>query len=87
MRDAVAGWYPTWPKGSASYPTRILGDTNSAILIFTDTPGMSGPGQVRNYGAVNFGRRGKIERLTAAWNGAYADDGLPTSFAARAIEY
>jgi hypothetical protein len=62
MREALAGWYPTWPKGSASYPTRILGDTTSAILIFTDTPGMFGSGQVRNYGAVNFGRDGTIGR-------------------------
>jgi hypothetical protein len=68
LRDALAGWYPTWPKGSASYPTRILGDTTSAILIFTDTPGMFGPGQVRNYGAVNFGRDGTIERSVDYWD-------------------
>lgn len=68
MRDALAGWYPSWPKDSASYPTRILGDNTSAILIFTDTPGMFGPGQVRNYGAVNFGPDGKIERWVDYWD-------------------
>ena len=68
MREALAGWYPTWPKDSASYPTRILGDTTSAILIFTDTPGMFGPGQVRNYGAVNFGPDGEIERWVDYWD-------------------
>lgn len=48
---------------------------------------MFGPGQVRNYGAVNFGRDGKIERFTATWNGAYAGDSLLTAFAVKAIEY
>ncbi|GAA4636788.1 hypothetical protein GCM10023196_087920 [Actinoallomurus vinaceus] len=68
MHDALAGWYPTWPENSKSYPTRILGDTTSAILIFTDTPGMFGPGQVRNFGAVNFNRQGKIERWVDYWD-------------------
>ena len=68
MRDALSGWYPTWPKDSKSYPTRILGDTTSAILLFTDTPGMFGPGQVRNAGAVNFDRQGKIERWVDYWD-------------------
>ncbi|WP_405723186.1 twin-arginine translocation signal domain-containing protein [Streptomyces sp. NBC_01537] len=68
LHDALAGWYPTWPENSKSYPTRILGDTTSAILIFTDTPGMFGPGQVRNFGAVNFNRQGKIERWVDYWD-------------------
>ena len=68
LHDALAGWYPTWPAGSKSYPTRLLGDTTSAILIFTDTPGMFGPGQVRNYGAVNFDRTGKITRWVDYWD-------------------
>ena len=68
MHDALAQWYPTWPTGSASYPTRILGDTTSAILIFTDTPGMFGPGQVRNYGAVNFNAEGTIDRWVDYWD-------------------
>lgn len=68
MRDALAGWYPTWPQGTKSYPTRILGDTTSAILVFTDTPGMFGPGQVRNFGAVNFNRQGTIERWVDYWD-------------------
>lgn len=68
MRTALAGWYPTWPTNSRSYPTRLLGDTTSAILVFTDTPGMFGPGQVRNFGAVNSGRDGRIERWVDYWD-------------------
>jgi hypothetical protein len=68
MKDALAQWYPTWPKNSQSYPTRILGDTTSALLFFTDTPGMFGPGQVRNAGAVNFNRAGKIVRWVDYWD-------------------
>lgn len=68
MRTALAGWYPTWPADSKSYPTRLLGDTTSAILVFTDTPGMFGPGQVRNFGAVNFDRHGRIDRWVDYWD-------------------
>ncbi|MPY60530.1 nuclear transport factor 2-like protein [Streptomyces spongiae] len=68
MRTALAGWYPTWPKDSKCYPTRILGDATSAILVFTDTPGMFGPGQVRNFGAVNFDRHGRVERWVDYWD-------------------
>lgn len=68
LHDALAGWYPTWPKDSKSYPTRLLGDTTGAILIFTDTPGMFGPGQVRNYGAVNFTPAGTINRWVDYWD-------------------
>ena len=58
FHDAIAELYPTWPQGSNSYPTRMLGDTTSAIVFFTDTPGMFGPGQVRNASAINFDREG-----------------------------
>jgi len=68
LRTALASWYPTWPADSKSYPTRLLGDTTSAILIFTDTPGMFGPGQVRNYGAVNFNHDGTIGRWVDYWD-------------------
>ncbi|WP_052424802.1 nuclear transport factor 2 family protein [Streptomyces fulvoviolaceus] len=68
LHDGLATFYPKWPKDSKSYPTRILGDTTSAILFFTDTPGMFGPGQVRNAGAVNFDRQGKIERWVDYWD-------------------
>ena len=68
LSAALESWYPTWPADSKSYPTRLLGDTTSAILIFTDTPGMFGPGQVRNYGAVNFNPDGTIGRWVDYWD-------------------
>ena len=68
LTAALKTWYPTWPTDSRSYPTRLLGDTTSAILIFTDTPGMFGPGQVRNYGAVNFNPDGTIGRWVDYWD-------------------
>ena len=68
LSAALTTWYPTWPPASKSYPTRLLGDTTSAILIFTDTPGMFGPGQVRNYGAVNFNPDGTIGRWVDYWD-------------------
>ena len=68
LSTALTTWYPTWPADEKSYPTRLLGDTTSAILIFTDTPGMFGPGQVRNYGAVNFNPDGTIGRWVDYWD-------------------
>ena len=68
LSAALTTWYPTWPADEKSYPTRLLGDTTSAILIFTDTPGMFGPGQVRNYGAVNFNPDGTIGRWVDYWD-------------------
>lgn len=68
LSAALQSWYPTWPADSKSYPTRLLGDTTSAILIFTDTAGMFGPGQVRNYGAVNFNPDGTIGRWVDYWD-------------------
>lgn len=77
------------PRGSWETPT-------SAIFFFTDPPGMFGAGQVRDAGAVNFNRQGRterwvdywgrIERFTAVWNRAYADDAMLTAPAQKAIE-
>ncbi|WP_194904088.1 twin-arginine translocation signal domain-containing protein [Catenulispora rubra] len=68
LEAALQIWYPSWPAGSKSYPTRLLGDTTSAILIFTDTPGMFGLGQVRDYGAVDFNPDGTIGRWVDYWD-------------------
>src|SRR5882757_1495303 len=55
--DATLGWYvptwaalhaifaqymPTWPHAARSYATRIIGDENSAIVEFTDSPELFG---------------------------------------------
>ncbi|GLX48787.1 hypothetical protein Shyhy01_17370 [Streptomyces hygroscopicus subsp. hygroscopicus] len=67
LYDLFAKLMPTWPGTSASYPTRILGDANSALVCFTDTPELFGH-EIRPLGAVNF-RNGKITRWIDYWDG------------------
>ncbi|MFI8004713.1 hypothetical protein [Streptomyces sp. NPDC086010] len=65
-----AQYMPGWPKGSASYPVRILGDLRSAVVFFTDTPGLFGSGEIRLAGAVDF-ERGLIARQVDYWDGRH----------------
>lgn len=52
---------PTWPAWAKSYPTRIIGDATSAVVFFTNTPGLFGPSEMRTIGVVNL-QHGKIVR-------------------------
>ncbi|HEV8579034.1 MAG TPA: hypothetical protein VGX68_08105 [Thermoanaerobaculia bacterium] len=87
--DATLGWpldgydslhalysqfMPTWPAAGLSYPTRILGDTRSAVVAFTDTPELFG-GELRILGAVDF-KDGKVVRWVDYWDGASFDSKL-----------
>jgi ketosteroid isomerase-like protein len=67
LYDLFAQLMPTWPRTAASYPTRIIGDTTSALVCFTDTPELFGH-EIRPLGAVNF-RNGKITRWIDYWDG------------------
>ncbi len=96
--DAVKGifteYMPKWPKSALSYPTRILGDTRSAVVMFTDTPELFG-GELRIIGAVDF-RDGKIVRWVDYWDSTSFDttlfgqmrtpeDKFPTEFGEKAV--
>lgn len=58
---------PKWPPGSMSYPTRIIGDTTSALITFTNTPELFG-GEIRAMAAIDFDGNGKIIRWVDYWN-------------------
>ena len=52
--DAVKNIFLQYkPKTGLSYPTRIIGGANSAVVAFTDTPELFG-GELRILGAVDF---------------------------------
>jgi len=51
---------PKSPQSGLSYPTRILGDTRSALAAFTDMPELFG-GELRILGAADFAD-GKVDR-------------------------
>lgn len=67
LYDLFAKLMPTWPKTAASYPTRIVGNIDSALVFFTDTPELFGH-EIRPVGAVNF-EGGKIVRWVDYWDG------------------
>lgn len=61
MRTAPAGWYPLADRQQV-LPHPAPGRHHQRHPRLHDTPGMFGPGQVRNFGGVNFGQDGRIER-------------------------
>lgn len=70
-----------------SYPLRIIGDFNSAVVLSVDTPGLFGPVEARSISAVDF-TDGKAARWIDYWDGRLnpqidertPDDQFPTSF-------
>ena len=53
VKNIFLQYMPNWPKTGLSYPTRIIGGANSAVVAFTDTPELFG-GELRILGAVDF---------------------------------
>jgi hypothetical protein len=67
MTELFEQYMPKWPPTGLSYPTRISGDTHSALVAFTDTPELFG-GEIRILAAVDF-KDGKVVRWIDYWNG------------------
>lgn len=76
----------SWGPESRSYPLRIIGDTNSAVVMMVDTPDMFGD-EIRAVAALDF-RNGKILRQVDYWDGRrnaviggrVPDDQYPSTF-------
>jgi ketosteroid isomerase-like protein len=67
MTEFFEMYMPKWPPSGLSYPTRISGDTHSALVAFTDTPELFG-GEIRILAAIDF-KDGKIVRWVDYWDG------------------
>ena len=70
LRSSLSQFMVNWPSGAESYPTRILGDATSALVFFTDMPGLFGPSEIRAVGVINFRDR-KITRQIDYWDGRH----------------
>jgi hypothetical protein len=57
---------PKWPAGGLSYPVRVLGGPESALVEFIDTKELFGA-ELRIFGAVDF-KDGKIVRWVDYWD-------------------
>ncbi len=69
LRATFAQLMPTWPATSRSYPTRILGDTNSAMVFFTDSPELFGH-EIRAIAPLDFADD-KVIREVDYWDGRH----------------
>lgn len=82
--DATLGWpfdshgalkgifdqyMPQWPDTGLSYATRIIGDENSALVAFTDTPELFGS-EIRILAAIDM-KDGKVIRWVDYWDGRH----------------
>lgn len=74
LKALLAHFMSQWPATSMSYPTRIIGDMNSALIAFTDTPEQFG-GEIHALGTLDF-KDGKILRWFDHWDAR----GWPNSF-------
>lgn len=66
-RDIAREMFQNWGAGSRSYATRILGDTDSAIVFMVDSAEMFGA-EIRAIATVDF-ENGKVARWVDYWNG------------------
>lgn len=71
LKGVFSSYMPKWGKGR-SYPFRIIGGPDSAIVAFIDTPELFG-GEIRLLGAVDL-KEGKIVRWVDYWDST----GFPT---------
>jgi len=69
LKDVFEQYMPQWPETGLSYATRIIGDENSALVAFTDTPELFGS-EIRIMGAVDM-KDGQIIRWVDYWDGRH----------------
>src|SRR5215831_4706736 len=67
VRKMWEQYMPGWPAGAKSYPTQILGDMTSAVVLVTDTPELFG-GEIRTISIADL-EDGKMVRLVDYWDG------------------
>jgi hypothetical protein len=70
LHDLFAQYMPTWPAGAKSTPTRIIGNSTSAVVYFTNDVGLFGPSEMRAIGVVSF-VHGKAARWVDYWDGRH----------------
>jgi hypothetical protein len=68
-KKAYESFLPPAGSGAVSYPTRIIGDERSAMVLFTDSPQYLG-GELIVIAPVDF-RDGKIIREVDYWDGRH----------------
>jgi hypothetical protein len=68
LNGIFSGFLPKVGPEGLSYPLRIYGDQNSALVAFEDTPQLFGR-ELRILGAVSFDKDGRVIRWMDYWDG------------------
>jgi hypothetical protein len=69
MKATFAQYMANWPDTARTYPTRIIGDERSAMVLFTDSPELFGH-EIRVIAPFDF-RDGLIVRQVDYWDGRH----------------
>jgi hypothetical protein len=69
LKALFAQYMPAWPPTIQSYPTKIIGDARSAMVLFVDSAQMFGH-ELRIIAPIDF-RDGKIVREADYWDGRH----------------
>ena len=69
MKTFFTSFLPRGKTAAVSYPTRIIGDEHSAMVLFTDSPQYFG-GEVRIIASIDL-RGGKVIREVDYWDGRH----------------
>lgn len=85
LQGTFATFMPKWPATGLSYPVRIIGGPNSAIIEFVDTKELFGA-ELRVFGVVDM-RGGKIIRWVDYWDSNTIPSALDTQFRTPAAKF
>jgi hypothetical protein len=84
--ESLFGTYlPKWPASGLSYPVRVLGGPESALVEFIDTKELFGA-ELRVFGAVDF-KDGKIVRWVDYWDSNTVDAALDSQMRTTAAKF
>jgi len=67
LNSVFHAFLPPAPPTALSYPVRVIGDDNSVLVSFEDTPQLFGR-ELRILGSVTFDKHGKIVRWIDYWD-------------------
>ena len=76
---------PTWPESARSYPTRIIGQATSGIVLFTDTPELFG-GEIRSISPIDLSD-GRIIRQVDYWDSRHFGTAAAAGLRVPAAQY
>ena len=85
LKSLFGTYMPKWPANALSYPVRVLGGPQSALVEFIDTKDLFGA-ELRIFGAVDF-KDHKIVRWVDYWDSSTVDSTLDSQMRTPAAKF